>query len=504
MSPIRNPQSTIRINLWDFGGQEIYHATHQFFLTHRSLYVLVVDARQDDEANRLAYWLQLIASFGGDSPVLLVVNKIDEGRRKLAERELYAQHPNLRGILYTSCTTGEGIAELRHALAQTIATMPHVNDQIPTRWMAVKNKLAGLGKDFISYDKFEELCEAEEISHPATRATLAKLLHDLGSALHFAEESNLAGTHILQPDWVTHGIYNLLNAPDLQAKGVLPLGMVGKVLDPARYPFHKHEFLLEIMGKFELCFRLPEHKTWLIPTLLPPDRPDFEWPAPSQPAFQLHYAILLPSIIGRLMVRLHQHTWQGVRWRDGFVLAREGARAQVRALRTQNRIAIWLDGDPAQRRSLLTLIRAQLDEIHASFAKLAVEEYVPIPSHPHEAIPYRDLRFYEEAGEMNPLYAPIRGRLDVRALLDGVETPAERLELTLRRLLTQHFNKGELRQLAFTLDIPLDHFSSEGGSYDDHILDLLGYCRRQGKLKQLEQTIYGDRPKLARQMGKRL
>ncbi len=32
-----------RVNIWDFGGQEIYHATHQFFLTKRSLYALVAD-----------------------------------------------------------------------------------------------------------------------------------------------------------------------------------------------------------------------------------------------------------------------------------------------------------------------------------------------------------------------------------------------------------------------------------------------------------------------------
>lgn len=26
-----------KLNIWDFGGQVIYHATHQFFLTKRSL-----------------------------------------------------------------------------------------------------------------------------------------------------------------------------------------------------------------------------------------------------------------------------------------------------------------------------------------------------------------------------------------------------------------------------------------------------------------------------------
>src|SRR5207248_1543686 len=37
-----------RVNIWDFGGQEIYHATHQFFLTTSSLYFLVADNRKED------------------------------------------------------------------------------------------------------------------------------------------------------------------------------------------------------------------------------------------------------------------------------------------------------------------------------------------------------------------------------------------------------------------------------------------------------------------------
>jgi len=37
-----------RLNLWDFGGQEIYKATHRFFLSKRSLYALVADSRNED------------------------------------------------------------------------------------------------------------------------------------------------------------------------------------------------------------------------------------------------------------------------------------------------------------------------------------------------------------------------------------------------------------------------------------------------------------------------
>ena len=50
------------------------HATHQFFLSRRSLYVLVLDGRRDE---RPEYWLRYIESFGGGSPVLVVLNKQD-------------------------------------------------------------------------------------------------------------------------------------------------------------------------------------------------------------------------------------------------------------------------------------------------------------------------------------------------------------------------------------------------------------------------------------------
>jgi internalin A len=39
----------VRLNVWDFGGQEIMHATHQFFLTERSLYLIVLTGREGGE-----------------------------------------------------------------------------------------------------------------------------------------------------------------------------------------------------------------------------------------------------------------------------------------------------------------------------------------------------------------------------------------------------------------------------------------------------------------------
>ena len=41
--PLKLNGEEVRLHVWDFGGQEIMHATHQFFLTERSLYLLVLE-----------------------------------------------------------------------------------------------------------------------------------------------------------------------------------------------------------------------------------------------------------------------------------------------------------------------------------------------------------------------------------------------------------------------------------------------------------------------------
>ncbi|MCJ7777837.1 MAG: leucine-rich repeat domain-containing protein, partial [Sedimentisphaerales bacterium] len=55
----------IPIHFWDFGGQGIMQAAHQLFFSIRSLYILVMNARQEPDPED---WFKRIESFGGDSP----------------------------------------------------------------------------------------------------------------------------------------------------------------------------------------------------------------------------------------------------------------------------------------------------------------------------------------------------------------------------------------------------------------------------------------------------
>lgn len=100
--------------------------THRFFLTERSLYLLVLEDRRDDD--RLVYdWLDIMRQRGGDSPVFVVVNKCDDERRQLQldETSLKRDYPII-GVVRTSCNADQAAADaitrLRELLATTLAT----------------------------------------------------------------------------------------------------------------------------------------------------------------------------------------------------------------------------------------------------------------------------------------------------------------------------------------------------------------------------------------------
>jgi internalin A len=93
----------ITVHFWDYGGQGIMQATHRVFFSQRSLYVLVIDARQESDPEE---WLKNIESIGGKSPVVIVINKIDEHPFGLNETDLLRKYPNIKGFYHVSCKKG--------------------------------------------------------------------------------------------------------------------------------------------------------------------------------------------------------------------------------------------------------------------------------------------------------------------------------------------------------------------------------------------------------------
>ena len=416
-----NQPKTLRVNIWDFGGQEIMHATHQFFLTRRSLYLLVLDARLTQEENRVEYWLKIIQSFGGDSPVLLVGNKTDQHPLDIDHSGLQKKYSSIVGVLEISAATGAGLEKLKAAITEQVNNLPHVRDALPEAWFKVKNQLEELGRvqNYISQEKYIETCAAGEISDETSQHTLIGFLHDLGIVLHFQDDPRLAALGILNPQWVTNGVYKILNAHSLfQNKGVLERAMLDEILGFPEYPANKRIFIIDMMREFELCYDLEPDKTFLVPDLLPKDEPYAgEWQGAL--AFQYHYNVLPSSIVSRFIVRMNAYIHKTV-WRSGVVLKKGENTALVKADTEDRKIYIWVNGAENTRRDFLSAIRAEFDAIHKTIIKIESTEKVPVPGNEKVVIDFQHLLKLERMGETTFIPEGLDQRVNVRELLNGV------------------------------------------------------------------------------------
>jgi internalin A len=424
---IRANEQDIRLNIWDFGGQEIMHATHQFFLTKRSLYLLVLNAREDEFKNRVEYWLKLIESFGGASPVIIVINKCDDEKLiDLDRRGLQRKYQSIRAFVETSCMTGWGVEQLKQLVNDEVAKLEHIHDELPTTWFAIKTQLEDMEADYIPYEHYEVMCQTQSITDEAGQRTLIRVLHDLGIVLNFPEDLGLQDTNILNPEWVTTGVYKILNSNALfQNRGVLDLELLSQILNSPAYPKNKHLFIVDMMRKFELCFDFEgfANKRFLVPDLLPKEEPfTGEWHATDCLGFQYHYNVLPSSVMSRFIVRLHPYIYQSTYWRNGVVLAKDKNKALVKADREERKVFIYISGKPETRRAFLAVLRAEYDYIHRTIPKLEAKEKVPLPNHPDIVVDYEHLLTLEELNKVSFVPEGLREEINVKQLLDGLET----------------------------------------------------------------------------------
>ena len=123
---------TVRLHVWDFGGQEILHATHQFFLTERTLYLLVLSGREGSPTQDAEYWLQLIKSFGGDSRALIALNKSVQHPFDVNRGLLVEKYPFIIGFVATDCQDGSGIKDLEQLILHQIGALEHRKSDFPS------------------------------------------------------------------------------------------------------------------------------------------------------------------------------------------------------------------------------------------------------------------------------------------------------------------------------------------------------------------------------------
>jgi len=425
---IESDTQTIKARFWDFGGQEVMHATHQFFLSKRSLYILVLDGRKEEDAE---YWLKHIESFGGDSPILIILNKIDQNPGfDVNRRFLQDKYRGIRGFYRTSCSDGTGISEFRKILRDEFQHIESIRTIWAKSWFNVKSCLENLNKHFISFQEYRDICSKENIGDTSAQNTLVGFLNDLGVVVHF-RDLNLSAMYVLEPKWVTEAVYKIINSKDLaENKGVLNLCLLDKILYHKAdadycYPSETYQYIINLMKKFELCYMINDD-TSLIPGLLEIQEPKFDFDYSNALKFRLEYDFLPKSVMPRFIVKRHQDIKNKLQWRTGVVLEDKAFRAIgiVKADMRDRKIEIWVTGE--QKKGYFSVIRKTLTDINNSFEKLEVKELIPLNDHPELAIEYDELLGYELANKDEYFVGKLRKSYSVSKLLNGIEKKEDR------------------------------------------------------------------------------
>jgi internalin A len=418
-----------RVNIWDFGGQEIYKATHQFFLTRRSLYVLVADDRKED--TDFWYWLEIVELLSDGSPVIVIQNEKHDRRREIDFVALRAQYPNLRETYRVNLANNRGLEAAMRGIQREMEALQHIGTPLPANWKRVREALELDPRDYISQEEYLDIAEREGLRRPEDKLQVSDYLHHLGICLHFQDDPILKHIIILKPRWGTDAVYRALDDKLLfERHGRFGPADLARIWSEARYT-GKQDELLRLMMKFQLCYQVPDTQTYIAPQLLPTNQPAYDWPETANLVFRYEYTFMPKGIVTRLIVAMHHRIAHDLVWKTGVIFERDHTRAEV--IEDYGRRHIRVRATGADARVLAGIIDDHLQRIHDSFPKLKSEKYVPCncPKCAASAEPYLfasgELKDFAATGDLIQCRSS-RKMIDARELIGEQRTVPDREE----------------------------------------------------------------------------
>lgn len=393
----QKPEAIITLNVWDFGGQQIYHTTHQFFMTPRSLYLLVWNARGDTEQARLDHWLRNIQILAPDAPVVLVGTHV-EGRPLDFNYGRYKEsYPQIVSYVGVSSRDGIGIETLKELIAQEAAKLDLMEQQWPENWVNAEIALSENPAYYLTAEDYLEICVAKGVSPEVAQSTLGSYLHDLGKLLYYKDDVALADFVVLRPNWLTQAISRVLDDDSIKHNnGILAHSDFPRIWDRdddgRPYEKHLHARFLHLMERFLISFRLesghvgqPASQS-LVPIRLnhaPPPMPQWEEILPGQPEIQMVFRMrdfVPPGIMSWFIVLTHDYT-QNLNWREGVRLQYKRHQAEVTL--NPSRRELWLRVKGPAPHNLFNILQHTINDriMERYFIGLAYTREVPCNCH---------------------------------------------------------------------------------------------------------------------------
>ncbi|XP_074643355.1 uncharacterized protein LOC141900379 [Tubulanus polymorphus] len=313
---LRKDQDDVLFNIWDFAGQSIYYTTHQVFLSHRAVYVIVFnlchelfelakvsnkssyDERELTNLEYIKFWMNSIHAHAAKnthdsidnislSPPIFVVgthkNSLpgnEEEKQKLIEEKFrviregienqtYTHHviPQFYAIENCSETEDNQIVELRNNIQTVGSKESYMGEQIPLKWLQFEKSISQLvdnGMYFSSVDQLKEVAHEHDIFSDEEFSTMLEFYHDFGLIIHYnSADEILSRIVILKPQWLTDQFRKVLayDADENTENGVLNNKDMNKIWGDV---IVEKAALIGLMDKFDLlCFSLPNNNMTL-------------------------------------------------------------------------------------------------------------------------------------------------------------------------------------------------------------------------------------------------
>ncbi|WP_163833956.1 leucine-rich repeat domain-containing protein [Spartinivicinus ruber] len=366
-----------QLRLWDFAGQEIYHATHRLFYTSNALY-LVLWAEETDEIDtehdhELIYWLDLVQLHAEDAEIIVIKNQLNR-RNELGLQINELQQPPYNHLQHygISANVYQGVRVVEAAIVDALEQLVNNLPTLPITWHQVREALDNTKDHYISYDDYCALCKENQVGHPDV---LLDYLHQTGSCFYFGSDFN---NHIiLDQNWAIKAIYRLFEKDN---KGKGPRHIIhqkhGEITGNealalfSGYSQSEVEIFFNFMRGSHLCFSQSQwsafgKQQFVFPSLLPESHPELEaYTYNAKFEYKITYPWLHRLLVERFIIHARHLAPKKTWWRNGIaVIDRElkSAAALVADSETKS-IHIYASGQNPT--ALLKRILKSLDELN--------------------------------------------------------------------------------------------------------------------------------------------
>ena len=280
----------VKLQSWDFGGQDVYLGTHSLFIDNRALFLVLWTPESENNdlvtcediaiRNRpLSYWLAYLKSLAGNKAnVIICQSQCD---LPVDDKPAPIPHPHpIEALAPISISTysDDGLEIFWPTFNRALDRQITKNGEtwLPNSWLKVEHDIDKItDQKTLSFEQYKNICSSYDVMAPDTLLTY---LHQSGKVFYRSGcfDNNL----ILDQEWALQGVYLLLEREDalphlFEMGGKFSMATIERLLwkgEECKVETHQNKSLfIEMMTQCGVCFEIQDGN-FIAPDALPAKR----------------------------------------------------------------------------------------------------------------------------------------------------------------------------------------------------------------------------------------